>query len=87
METYLLLFLVSLCPVVLSALIYLAERTNAARKIPYIARQVLIGIMFGALAIMGTEFGVKIDGASVEYDKLLARKEKVIKKLVGAITA
>lgn len=65
METYLLLFLVSLCPVVLSALIYLAERTNAARKIPYIARQVLIGIMFGALAIMGTEFGVKIDGAVI----------------------
>ena len=31
------------------------------------------------------KFGVKIDGASVEYDKLLARKEKVIKKLVGAI--
>lgn len=65
METYILLFLVSLCPVVLSALIYLAERTNAARKIPYIARQVLIGIMFGALAIMGTEFGVKIDGAVI----------------------
>lgn len=65
METYLLLFLVSLCPVVLSALIYLAERTNAARKIPYIARQILIGIMFGALAIMGTEFGVKIDGAVI----------------------
>ncbi len=65
METYLLLFLVSLCPVVLSALIYLAERTNAARKIPYITRQVLIGIMFGALAIMGTEFGVKIDGAVI----------------------
>lgn len=65
METYLLLFLVSLCPVVLSALIYLAERTNAARKIPYIARQVLIGIMFGALAIMGTEFGIKIDGAVI----------------------
>ena len=65
METYLLLFLVSLCPVALSALIYLAERTNAARKIPYIARQVLIGIMFGALAIMGTEFGVKIDGAVI----------------------
>lgn len=65
METYLLLFLVSLCPVVLSALIYLTERTNAARKIPYIARQVLIGIMFGALAIMGTEFGIKIDGAVI----------------------
>lgn len=65
MKTYLWLFLVSLCPVVLSALVYLAERTKAARKMPYMAKQILIGIMFGALAIMGTECGVKIEGAVI----------------------
>ena len=65
MKTYLWLFLVSLCPVVLSALVYMAERTKAARKMPYMAKQILIGIMFGALAIMGTECGVKIDGAVI----------------------
>lgn len=65
MKTYLWLFLVSLCPVVLSALVYMAERTKAARKMPYMAKQILIGIMFGALAIMGTECGVKIEGAVI----------------------
>ena len=65
MKTYLWLFLVSLCPVALSALVYMAERTNAARKMPYMAKQILIGIMFGALAIMGTECGVKIEGAVI----------------------
>ena len=31
----------------------------------YIARQVITGIMFGGLAILGTEFGIKIDGAII----------------------
>lgn len=65
MKTFLWLSLIALFPVVLSALIYLTERTKAASKMSYIARQVIIGIMFGALAILGTEFGIKIDGAII----------------------
>lgn len=65
MKTFLLLSLIALFPVVLSALIYLTERTKAASKMSYIARQVITGIMFGGLAILGTEFGIKIDGAII----------------------
>ncbi len=65
MKTFFLLFLVSLLPVLLSALIYLAERTKVVSKIPYIVRQILIGILFGGLAVLGTEFGVKTDGAII----------------------
>lgn len=65
MKTFLWLSLIALFPVVLSALIYLTERTKAASKMLYIARQVITGIMFGALAILGTEFGIKIDGAII----------------------
>lgn len=65
MKTFLWLSLIALFPVVLSALIYLTERTKAASKMSYIARQVIIGIMFGGLAILGTEFGIKIDGAII----------------------
>lgn len=65
MKTFLWLSLIALFPVVLSALIYLTERTKAASKMSYIARQVITGIMFGALAILGTEFGIKIDGAII----------------------
>ena len=65
MKDYLLLFLISLLPVALSAVIYLADRTNTAKRIPYAARQIMIGILFGGLAIIGTEFGIKIDGAVI----------------------
>lgn len=65
MKTFLWLFLIALFPVVLSALIYLTERTKVASKMSYIAKQVITGIMFGGLAILGTEFGIKIDGAII----------------------
>lgn len=65
MKTYLWLMLIAAFPVVLSALIYLAERTKAVSRIPYIVKQVIIGVLFGALAILGTEFGVKTDGAVI----------------------
>lgn len=65
MKTSFLLFIVALLPVVLSALIYLAERTKTVRKIPYAARQIITGILFGGLAIIGTEFGIKTDGAII----------------------
>ena len=61
MKTSFLLFIVALLPVGhLSALIYLAERTKTVRKIPYaLARQIITGILFGGLAIIGTEFGIE----------------------------
>lgn len=65
MKNYLLLFLISLLPVVLSAVIYIVGRTNTAKRIPYAARQIIIGVLFGGLAIIGTEFGIKIDGAVI----------------------
>ena len=65
MKTFFLLSVVALLPVILSALIYLAERTKAIRKLPYAVRQLLIGVLFGGLAILGTEFGIKTDGAII----------------------
>ena len=65
MKDYLLLFLISLLPVVLSAVIYLSQRTKTAEKIPYAVQQLIIGILFGILAITGTEFGIRIDGAII----------------------
>lgn len=65
MKTFFLLSIVALLPVILSTLIYLAERTKAISKIPYAVKQIIIGILFGGLAILGTEFGVKTDGAII----------------------
>lgn len=65
MKDYLPLFLISLLPVALSALIDLAGRTEAAKRLPYAARQILIGVLFGGLAILGTECGIRLDGAVI----------------------
>ncbi len=65
MKTFFLLSIVALLPVILSTLIYLAEKTKAISKIPYAAKQIIIGILFGGLAVLGTEFGVKTDGAII----------------------
>ena len=59
MKTFFLLSVVALLPVILSVLICLAERTKAISKIPYAVRQIITGILFGGLAILGTEFGIK----------------------------
>ena len=65
MKTFFWLFLIALFPVVLSALVYLVGRTRRADRIPYFAKQLIIGILFGGMAVLGTEFGVKIDGAII----------------------
>lgn len=65
MKIFLQLSLIAVLPVLLSLAAYLAGRTTAVKKIPYIQRQIIIGILFGGLAIIGTEYGVKTDGAII----------------------
>lgn len=48
----------------LSALLYLIKRKTKFGDFPRLAQQVIIGILFGAVAIFGTEFGVDIGGAT-----------------------
>ena len=65
MDTFLWLILTALLPVVLSALVYLTRHVKAIARMPYPVRQLLIGLLFGGLAILGTEYGIKIDGAVI----------------------
>ena len=63
MKSYLTLLAVGMLPVLLSIIIYFVEKKTAFSKLPYNAKQIIIGILFGALAVCGTEFGVPIEGA------------------------
>lgn len=63
MESYLTLLAVGMLPVLLSIVIYFVEKKTVFSKLPYNAKQIIIGILFGALAICGTEYGVRIEGA------------------------
>lgn len=65
MEIYLKLFGCSAVPVVFSVLFYLLKRKSSfSTKLPYYAQQIIIGVVFGAVAIFGTEYGVDIGGAT-----------------------
>lgn len=52
-------------PVLLSAAIYLAEKKTCFALLSHRTKQLLIGIAFGALAVLATEFGISVDGAVI----------------------
>ena len=54
----------ALISVVMSAVFYLLKRKTAFGKINYIAQQIIIGIFFGIVAILGTQYGVDVGGAT-----------------------
>lgn len=57
------LFLCCLVPVAVSVMVYLLQRKTKFGKLPYIAQQIIIGVLFGGIAIFGTEVGVDVGGA------------------------
>lgn len=64
-NSYLSLTIAALLPVVISMVIYLLDKKTAFGKINNKAKQAIIGIIFGMLAILGTEYGIPINGAQV----------------------
>ncbi len=54
------LVIISFIPVVASILLFLIFKN---KKVNYWVKQIIIGIVFGVIAIVGTECGVSIDGA------------------------
>ena len=61
---YLKLFISSLLPIAISVVFYLARKYTRFGKLKNAAQQIVIGVVFGAAAIFGTEFGVDIGGAT-----------------------
>lgn len=62
---YLRLILVAACPVAITVVLYLWNGKTAPAGRKSWARQVLFGLIFGAAAIFGSEFGVPIDGTII----------------------
>lgn len=62
---YVKLVLISLISVVVSAIFYLLDKHTAFGKIKYAYKQIIYGVVFGILAIIGTDFGVPINGAQM----------------------
>lgn len=55
----------TLLPVVAAAVVYQLQSATAFGQWPYIRRQALIGVLFGLIAILGTEFGIVTHDATM----------------------
>lgn len=84
---------IAVIPVIVCVILYLVRKQTAFNKMKYIYQQVIIGVIFGGLAIIGTEFGVDIGGAkansraaAVLIASLVFGKEAgIIAGVIGAV--
>lgn len=65
MPMFMKLSLMAAVPVIFSVLIYLIDKKTGFNKLKYIYKQIIIGLVFGIIAICGTEFGINVDGANI----------------------
>lgn len=59
------LTVVALLPMLAAAVLYLLEKRTPFGKLRFWPRQLAIGLVFGGLAVISTEFGIEIDGAII----------------------
>lgn len=65
MQTYISLILTGLIPVIASAVLFTVSRYEKMQGLPYMKKQVLTGLIFGMIAIFGTEFGIVYNGTII----------------------
>ena len=45
--------------------VYLTDKHTSVKKIPYAAKQILVGILFGGVSAFASSFGVELLGTTV----------------------
>ena len=65
MHPYIQLAIAALLPVVASVILYLLGKKTRFGKLDRSIRQIVYGIVFGAIAVFGTEFGVSVGGVTM----------------------
>lgn len=64
-QAYIKLGIAAFIPCVASVLLYLLDKKTKFSKIDPKVKQVIFGIVFGAIAVLGTEWGIPINGAQM----------------------
>ena len=64
-ESMLKLSIAALLPVLAAILLYLADERTPFGRLPVWAKQLAFGVVFGGLAVVGTEWGIPMNGAQV----------------------
>lgn len=62
---YIQLGLTVMCPAMASALLYWCNKKTKLSRLPEKRKQAVYGLVFGLLAVLGTEFGVTVEGAVI----------------------
>lgn len=65
MPMFMKLSLMATVPVIFSVLLYLIDKKTGFNKLKYIYKQIIVGLVFAIIAIFGTEFGINVDGATI----------------------
>ena len=63
-EAYIKLSIAALLPVVTATVLYLLDKKTAFGRLDNRGKQALYGVIFGLLAIVGTEWGIPLNGAT-----------------------
>lgn len=53
----------ALLPVLFAIFFYILEKKTKFAKFPYFVKQIIIGIVFGGIAVLATEFGIAVEDA------------------------
>ncbi len=64
MAVYTHLLMLAMVPVIFSVAFYYLKKYTFFGKLPNIVQQVVIGIIFGGIAVLSTEYGVDVGGAT-----------------------
>lgn len=59
------LIISSFLPIIFSVIFYLAKKKTSFNKISYYRKQIIIGVVFGLLAIVSTHLSIEINGAAI----------------------
>ena len=91
--SYIKLGLAAFLPVIAATVIYILEKQTSFGKFQYKYKQIIIGIIFGGLAIIGTEFGIPIsdvqmncrDAAVLSAGLFFGAPAGIIAGVIGAV--
>jgi len=64
-DSYIKLGIAALFPVIATVIFFFLEKKGAFKKMSFMATQIIIGVVFGIIAIVGTEWGIPLTGAQV----------------------
>jgi len=87
MKDILLLILTALLPVAFSAVFYLADKKTPFGRLKDIYKQLIIGVVFGGIAVISTELGIKVGGATLNIRNAAPMSAGFIFGPVAGITA